>query len=158
MAAAGWFALAGNANGASDVEGSSTLAQRNLAALSAGSRRLADEGVEDGELISTLLRRSEANKERNAAIVKRATEANAFTAIDGSIDRRLVTNLQGKNVYLDAKEVRVLIQQRRLACAPSVMEPCRMVEPSSDVPLQLPEAKTLSCDATGRNCKFKSLD
>ena len=74
-------------------------------------------GVGSGEddLVAELLRRTEANKERNQAIVKQATEANAFTAIDGSVDRRLVTDLDGKNTYLDAREIRKLTQQRNYA-------------------------------------------
>ena len=64
-----------------------TVAQQNLASLNAGSRRLSDAGVmsEEGDLVSELLRRTEANRDRNAALVKKTTEANAFTAIDGSV-------------------------------------------------------------------------
>ena len=72
--------------------------------------------------------------------------------------RRLVTDLSGRNLYLDAAQVRELIRQRRLACAPSVMEACRMIEPSAgaDAPLlDLPEPRTLACDAAGRNCRFR---
>ena len=118
-----------------------TEAQRSLQAFGDGTRKLSDEGIGEGELIAELLRRTEANKERNAAIVKRTTEANAYTAIDGSIDRRLVTGLDGRNLYLDQRQIRELISQRKLACAPSVMEPCRMVVPTYDdaAPLQLPE-------------------
>lgn len=110
----------------------------------------------ESELITELLRRTEANKERNAAVVKRATEANAFTAIDGTVDKRLVTGLDGKNRYVDGATVRELTRQRRLACAPSIMEPCREVEPmyNDAPPLQLPEVQALKCDADGRNCKF----
>jgi len=121
--------------------------------------KLAEMGiVEEGDLVAELLRRTEANKEANAAAVRRATEANAFTAIDGTVDRRLVKGLDGQNRYLDAKAVRDLTRQRRLACAPSVMEPCREVEPGygSATELQLPEMKKLECDSDGRNCKFRS--
>jgi hypothetical protein len=90
-----------------------------------GRSRISEAGVEDGGLVAELLRRTEANKARNDAIVKATTEANAFTAIDGSVGKRLVTDLSGRNRYLDAAEVRELTRQRRLACAPSVMEPCR---------------------------------
>ena len=139
-----------------------TVAAENLGGLNAGARKLSEAGVGGGEddLVAELLRRTEANKERNRAIVKQTTEANAFTAIDGSVDRRLVTDLDGKNTYLDAREIRTLTQQRRLACAPSVMEPCRMIVPGGgdSVPeLQLPEAKELRCDYAGRNCKFKPV-
>ena len=129
-----------------------TEAQRNLRALNAGSRAGVTLADEEGALVAELLRRTEANKARNAAIVKQTTESNAFTAIDGSVDRRLVTDLLGQNRYLDAKEIRKLVQERRLACAPSVMEACRMVEPGAGAPrLQLPDTKILSCDANGRN-------
>ena len=133
------------------------VVQENFKALNAGSRKLSDEGLADGDLVTELLRRTEANKERNAALVKKTTEGNAYQAIDGSINRRLVTDLTGRNRYLDAKEIRELTVQRRLACAPSVMEPCRMVEPSANgaAPMQLPEVKALTCDADGRNCKFR---
>ena len=134
------------------------VVQQSLQALNAGSRKLSDEGLGDGDLVAELLRRTEANKERNAALVRKTTEGNAYQAIDGSVNRRLVTDLTGRNRYLDAKEIRALTLQRRLACAPSVMEPCRMVEPSAGAdapPLQLPEVKALTCDADGRNCKFR---
>ena len=133
-----------------------TASQQTLSGLNAGARKLSEANIEEGDLVAELLRRSEANKERNAAIVKQTTEANSFTAIDGSVDRRLVTDLNGMNRYFDAKEIRELTRQRRLACAPSVMEPCRMVDPGvGDVPLlSLPETKTLQCDKNGRNCKF----
>jgi hypothetical protein len=109
------------------------------------------------QLIAELLRRTEANKERNAAAVKRTTEANAFTAYDGTLDKRLVTGLDGSNRYVDGATVRELTRRRRLACAPSVMEPCREVEPvyNDAPPLQLPEIKALRCDADGRNCTFR---
>lgn len=113
--------------------------------------------MEDGGLVAELLRRTEENKQRNAAIVKATTEANAFTAIDGSVDRQLVTDLSGRNRYLDTREIRELTRQRRLACAPSVMEPCREIEPAAGndaAPLSLPEAKRLACNAQGRDCKF----
>jgi hypothetical protein len=137
-----------------------TAAQQSLGALNAGSRKLSEEGIEEGELIAELLRRSEANRERNAARVKRVTEANAFTAIDGNVNRRLVTDLNGMNQYLDAGAIRELTLQRRLACAPSVMEPCRMVKPNAAdaPPLQLPAVKKLECDENGRSCKFKEAD
>ena len=105
------------------------MAQQTLGSLNAGARKLSEAGVEEGDLVAELLRRTEANKERNAALVKKQTEANAFTAIDGAVDRRLVTDLSGKNLYLDANEIKKLVQERRLACAPSVMEACRMIEP-----------------------------
>ena len=112
---------------------------------------------ESEQLIAELLRRTEANKERNAAAVKRTTEANAFTAYDGTLDKRLVTGLDGSNRYVDGATVRELTRRRRLACAPSVMEPCREVEPvyNDAPPLQLPEIKALRCDADGRNCTFR---
>jgi hypothetical protein len=136
-----------------------TAAQRNLRALSDGTRRLSDEGLGEGDLVAELLRRTEANRDRNEAVVKRATEANAFTAIDGSVNRRIVTGLDGQNYYLDGIQVRTLTLQRRLACAPSVLEPCRMVEPSTDAPpLQLPAVRSLECDRVGRNCKFASSE
>ena len=138
-----------------------TEAQINLKSFNAGTRRLSEEGIGEGDLVGELLRRTEANKQRNAAIVKQSTEANAFTAIDGSVSRRLVLNLDGTNSYLDAKQIRELTVQRRLACAPSVMEPCRMVSPSAGAaapPLQLPATKELKCDVGGRNCKFATSD
>ena len=138
-----------------------TEAQINLKNFNAGTRRLSEEGIGEGDLVGELLRRTEANKQRNAAIVKQSTEANAFTAIDGSVSRRLVLNLDGTNSYLDAKQIRELTVQRRLACAPSVMEPCRMVSPSAGAaapPLQLPATKELKCDVGGRNCKFATSD
>ena len=134
-----------------------TQAQQNLQALNAGTRRLSSEGIAEGDLVNELLRRTEANKARNAAIVKQSTEANAFTAIDGSVNRRLVRSLDGTNVYLDAKQIRELTVQRRLACAPSLMEPCREIRPSAGLdiaPLNLPKNEGLKCDANGRNCKF----
>lgn len=134
-----------------------TQAQQNLQALNAGTRRLSSEGIAEGDLVNELLRRTEANKERNAALVKQSTEANAFTAIDGSVNRRLVRSLDGTNAYLDAKQIRELTVQRRLACAPSLMEPCREIRPSAGLdiaPLQLPKNEGLKCDANGRNCKF----
>ena len=70
---------------AAAADGTPTTAQQNLASLSAGSRKLSDAGVDEGDLVAELLRRTEANRERNAAIVKQTTEANAFTAIDGSV-------------------------------------------------------------------------
>ena len=135
-----------------------TPAYQTLSGLNAGTRKLSEAGItEEGDLVKELLRRTEANKERNAAIVKQTTEANAFTAIDGSVDKRLVTDMTGRNRYLDAKEIRSLTQQRRLACAPSVMEPCRMIDPGIEgaAPLALPEVKALQCDAGGRNCRFR---
>ena len=114
-----------------------TQAQQTLGSLNAGAKRLSEAGVEEGDLVAELLRRTEANKERNAALVKKTTEANAFTAIDGAVDRRLVTDLSGKNIYLDAQQIRALTQQRRLACAPSVMEPCRMINPAVGTVRQL---------------------
>lgn len=130
--------------------------QQNLRSLNAGSRRLTSGELEEGDLVKELLRRTEANKERNAAIVKRTTESNAFTAIDGTLDRRLVTGLDGKNRYLDTKQIREMTRERRLACAPSVMEPCREIQPSSDAPpLELPALKQLECDKDGRNCQFR---
>ena len=139
------------------ADGGMTAAQRNLASLNAGSRSLSEAGVAEGDLVAELLRRTEANKERNAAIVKQQTEANAFTAVGGQVERRLVTDLDGKNQYLDAKQIRELTQQRRIACAPSVMEACRMIEPGlGDAPLlDIPAAKKLECDANGRQCKFR---
>ena len=134
-----------------------TTAQQNLQALSAGTRRLTDENIAEGDLISELLRRTEDNKDRNAAIIKRVTESNAFTAIDGSVSKRLVTDLTGRNVYLNAEEIRALTRERRLACAPSVMEACRMVEPGKGLePLQLPALQKMACDDRGRNCKFNN--
>lgn len=112
-----------------DDDAAPTMAQQTLGSLNAGARKLSEAGVEEGDLVAELLRRTEANKERNAALVKKQTEANAFTAIDGAVDRRLVTDLSGKNLYLDANEIKKLVQERRLACAPSVMEACRMIEP-----------------------------
>ena len=103
--------------GAAQPAAADSSAMYNLGSMNAGSRKLSDAGVEDGELITELLRRTEANRERNAAVVRRTTEANSFTAIDGSVSRRLVTDLDGTNRYLDAKQVRELTQQRRLACA-----------------------------------------
>ena len=71
------------------------------------------------------------------------------------MNRRLVTDLDGTNRYLDAKQIRELTQQRRLACAPNVMEACRIIEPGLQQAqlLQLPEPKVLQCEY-GRNCKF----
>ena len=135
-----------------------TPAYQTLSGLNAGTRKLSEAGItEEGDLVKELLRRTEANKERNAAIGKQTTEANAFTAIDGSGDKRRVTDMTGRNRYLDAKEIRSLTQQRRLACAPSVMEPCRMIDPGIEgaAPLALPEVKALQCDAGGRNCRFQ---
>ena len=131
-----------------------TAAQRKMKMLGSGSKN----GVSDGDdLIGELLRRTEVNKDRNEAMVKRATEANAFTAIDGSVGRKLVTNMSGENMYLSESEVRMLIQQRRLACAPNIMEACRMVDPADPnaKSLELPVARTLECDRNGRNCKFE---
>ena len=149
------FAVPVAASAIDEVE--PTQAQRSLKALNAGSRRLSDAGIEEGDLVSELLRRTEMNKDRNAAIVKASTEANAYQAIDGSVGKRLVTDLNGLNRYLDANEIRELTLQRRLACAPDVMQACRMVEPSRDdlQPLQLPEIKKLQCDSDGRRCKFQ---
>ena len=133
-----------------------TAAQRTLGALNAGSRKLSDENVAEGDLMAELLRRTEANKERNAAIVKATTESNAFTAIDGSVEKRLVTGLDGRNRYLDANQIRELTLQRRLACAPSLMEACREVKPVYDAaPLQIPEPKRMVCEDSGRDCKFQ---
>ena len=71
-----------------------TPAYQTLSGLNAGTRKLSEAGItEEGDLVKELLRRTEANKERNAAIVKQTTEANAFTAIDGSVDKRLVTDM-----------------------------------------------------------------
>ena len=110
------FAVPAAASAIDEVE--PTQAQRSLKALNAGSRRLSDAGIEEGDLVSELLRRTEMNKDRNAAIVKASTEANAYQAIDGSVGKRLVTDLNGLNRYLDANEIRELTLQRRLACAP----------------------------------------
>ena len=108
---------------------------------------------DDADLISELLRRTEANRDRNAAMVKRVTEANAFTAIDGTTNGKLVSGLDGRNVYLDEKAVRELTRQRRIACFAS---DCRIVQPSYEAPpLELPEIKKLACDAQGRNCVFQ---
>ena len=147
------FAVPAAASAIDEVE--PTQAQRSLKALNAGSR--CQIGIEEGDLVSELLRRTEMNKDRNAAIVKASTEANAYQAIDGSVGKRLVTDLNGLNRYLDANEIRELTLQRRLACAPDVMQACRMVEPSRDdlQPLQLPEIKKLQCDSDGRRCKFQ---
>ena len=94
------------------ADGEMTAAQATLSSLNAGSRSLSEAGVAEGDLVAELLRRTEANKERNAAIVKQQTEANAFTAVGGQVERRLVTDLDGTNRYLDAKQVRELTQQR----------------------------------------------
>ena len=134
-----------------------TTAQSNLRSLNAGARRLTEGDMEGGDLVSELLRRTEANKERNAAAVRATTEANAYQALDGSVSKRMVTDLSGRNLFLDESEVRQLTLQRRLACAPNVMEACRMVEPSrTDLePLQLPAIKKLECDSSGRDCVFR---
>ena len=50
--------------------------------------------------------------------------------------KRLVTNLDGTNVYLDAQQIRELTRQRKLACAPSVMEACRIIEPQLSAPAE----------------------
>jgi len=131
---------------------------QRLKALGDGSRRLEEGDIADGlDLVGELLRRTEQNREKNEAATRRVTQQNAFTAIDGSVNRRLVTDLNGENRYLSASEVRALTQERRLACAPSVMEACRMIRPSDTdaPPLQLPEVKALRCDEQGRNCKFR---
>ena len=110
----------------------------------------------ESELVEELLRRTEANKERNEAIVRSKTEANAFTAIDGTVDRTLVVGIDGSNRYLTSQEVFELKKQRRLGCPPSGT--CYEREDTSlgeAPPLQLPAIKKLQCDKDGRNCKFK---
>ena len=84
-----------------------TPAQEQLQSLNAGSRKINSE-IGDGDLVTELLRRTEANKDRNAALVKQKTEANSFTAIDGTLDRRLVRDLDGQNRYLDSNQIRQL--------------------------------------------------
>jgi len=142
----------------------STLSRRSALAAAAAAAALSSPGStaptaaaeeEENSLISELLQRTEANKGRNAAIVKRATEANSFTAIDGTVDRRLVSGLDGRNIYMNGQTVRELTRQRRIAC---FANDCRMVEPSYEAPpLDLPEIKRLACDAQGRNCRFQGV-
>ena len=135
-----------------------TDAQRTLQGLGDGTRKLSDEGIGEGDLVAELLRRTEANKERNSASVKRSVEANAFTAIDGSVERRIVKGLDGQLLFMNPSQILELKRTRRLACAPSVMEPCRMVEPGygGARDLDLPEVKQLVCDEKGKNCRFQN--
>ena len=110
----------------------------------------------ESELIEELLRRTEANKERNAAIVRRKTDLNAFTAIDGTVDGTFIVGIDGKSRYLSSQEVFELKKQRRLGCPPSGT--CYEKADTSlgeAPPLQLNAVKKLQCDQAGRNCKFK---
>ena len=77
--------------------------------------------AEDNALIGELLRRTEANKEANAAQVRRITEQNAYTAVSGDI-KKLVTAEDGSNVLLSDAEVFELTRQGRLLCG--VGSPC----------------------------------
>ena len=114
---------------------------------------------EPTDLIGALLQRTELNREANAAQVRKMTEQNAYTAIEGSVSKRLLTDESGRNVFLTDAEVSRLTRQGRVACAPSVAEPCRLVPPmggrSADgAETGLPTIKKLVCAPSGRDCKF----
>jgi hypothetical protein len=133
-----------------------TPSQQRLRRLGDSTRKL-EEGT---DLVEELLRRTEQNAEANAKDVRRRVEANAFTAYEGSSRyRQVVDYRQGKNLFLDETTVRQLTSQGRLACAPSVMEACRLVERPANVPsINLPTVKALVCESGGRNCRFKETD
>ena len=124
-------------------------------------RRLGD-GARKGELapgvdlVDELLQRTEANRAKNEAAVARVTQQNAFTAIDGSVSKRLVTDTDGTNLYLNERQIQQLVREGRLACAPSVMEPCRILadRPGGREVRDVPSVRPLACEQDGSNCKF----
>lgn len=118
---------------------------------------------EPSELLTLLLQRTELNREANAAQVKKMTEQNAYTAIDGTVSKRLLTDESGANIFLSDAEVARLTRQGRVACAPSVAEPCRLVAPmggraADAAETSLPTAKKLVCPPSGRDCKFADAE
>ena len=108
---------------------------------------------DDSALLRELLRRTEANAERNAAAVKRATQENAYTAYSGEDMKKLVRAEDGSDIMLTDAQMGALTREGRLACA--MGEPCRIVARDEALALGLPKLKKLECDADGRNCKFR---
>lgn len=107
-------------------------------------------------LVQALLDRTAANRERNEATVRRATEAAAFVSIAGEPGvRRQILGTDGAYIYLSRSDVARLTRRGELACA--MDGTCRVVDRERAPPLHLdlPELKELKCDAAGRNCKFQ---
>ena len=83
---------------------------------------------DESPLVQELLKRSKANKEKNAAVVKAITESNAFTAIEG-------------------------YEQPDKAPQFPVESLPEVPNPFAGLP-QPPPLIPLNCDPSGRNCKF----
>mmetsp|Transcript_65151 Transcript_65151/g.108236 ORF Transcript_65151/g.108236 Transcript_65151/m.108236 type:complete len:208 (+) Transcript_65151:3-626(+) len=79
----------------------------------------------DSPLIELLKQRTEANKEQNAAAVRAATEANAYTAIAGESSRTTAL-FDGVIRFLSPKEIKSLESQGfELSCPPpGSIAPC----------------------------------
>ena len=118
-----------------------------------GQRALAAE--EPSPLVTELLRRTEANRMKNAATVRRVTEQNAYTGVAGDIPK-LVTAQDGSNLFLTQGQVFELTRQGRLACG--IGDPCRIVEGDGREALAIPTPKRLACDGDGRNCRFRDIE
>ena len=108
----------------------------------------------ESALVAELLKRTERNKEANAAAVKRITEQNAYTAVSGDI-KKLVTAQDGSNIYLSDGQIFELTRQGRLFCGIGV--PCRIVDTPGREEVSLPTPKRLQCDPGGRNCIFQEI-
>uniref|UniRef100_A0A7S0L6X2 Uncharacterized protein n=1 Tax=Coccolithus braarudii TaxID=221442 RepID=A0A7S0L6X2_9EUKA len=108
----------------------------------------------DSQLVTELLRRTEVNKVANDAAVRRITQRNAFTAVEGEPGMpRLVVNTEGDNVFLDSTTVARMTREGRMARG--VGEPIRIVDREVPMDLELPRPRLLECSPTGRDCKFR---
>merc|ERR1719446_1155688 len=105
-------------------------------------------------LVETLLQRTAENRAINEGAVRRITQQNAYLVVSGEPGmKRLVTGVNGENIFLDEPTVARMTREGRIACG--IGEPCRVVEPMGakvrgGKPIGLPVPKGLSCDAQGR--------
>lgn len=108
----------------------------------------------DSPLVLELLRRTEQNAAANAAAVKRITEQNAFTALEGQPGMpSLVVTPEGRNLFLDAGTVARMTREGRMARG--IGEPIRMVEREVPLRADIPIPRVLKCSETGRQCRFR---
>ena len=109
----------------------------------------------ESDLVTALLERTAQNRVANEAAVRRQTERNAFSADSGEPNAmRQVLSTDGAWLYLTQREVAQMTRRGEMACAADGT--CRVVDRgAAPLALELPELKVLTCNESGRNCKFK---
>ena len=108
----------------------------------------------DSPLIAELLRRTEANREANDAVVRRKTDLNAYTALEGAPNMpTLVLTPEGRTAFYDEGAVARMTREGRMRRG--VGAPPRIVELSAPMNVELPVPRVLGCAADGNSCGFR---